>query len=291
MISKITKAIIPVAGFGTRFLSATKVQPKEMLPIVDKPIIEFLVEEAVASGITDILFIIHPARSNVIQHFSYDKDLEYFLKNKNKHYLWEKIAHLHKQANFSFAHQEEPLGNGDAILRGKNFVGDEPFSVFYADDVVVSKTKPALRQLIDVYNKYGVSVTGLVEVSTEEVNKYGVIQGKELENGIYKVESVVEKPESHEAPSNLVTIGRMILQPKIFEYIQKQPAKNGEVYLSEAVGKLASEGEVYGKKLEGTWHDCGSAFGFWRANLEIGLEHPEIKNQAKEFLKKFNEKN
>ena len=132
---------------------------------------------------------------------------------------------------------------------------------------------------------------GLVEVPNEEVNKYGVIKGKELENEIYIVESVVEKPEPHEAPSNLTTIGRMILQPKIFEYIQKQPAKNGEVYLSEAVGKLASEGEVYGKKLEGTWHDCGSAFGFWRANLEIGLEHPEIKERAKDFFKKFNEKN
>ena len=291
MTKQITKAIIPVAGFGTRFLSATKVHAKEMFPIVDKPIIEFLVDEAVASGITDILFITHPTRSNVIQHFAYDKNLEDFLKNKNKHNLWNKIEHLHKQANFSFAHQEEPLGNGDAISRGRDFVGDEPFAVFYADDVMISKTKPALQQLIDVYNKYGVSVMGLVEVSIEEVNKYGVIKGKELENEIYEIESVVEKPEPHEAPSNLTTIGRMVLQPKIFEYIQKQPAKNGEVYLSEAVGKLASEGEVYGKKLEGTWHDCGSAFGFWRANLEIGLEHPEIKERAKDFFKKFNEKN
>ena len=291
MAKKVRKAIIPVAGFGTRFLPATKVQPKEMLPIVDKPVIEFLVEEAVASGITDILFITHPSRLNVIQHFSRDEGLERFLEKKGKLDLLKKIAHLHKQANFSFVHQEEPIGNGDAIFRGREFVGDEPFAVFYADDVIVSKTEPALRQLIDVYDKYGVSVMGLMEIAIEQISKYSSIEGKEIESGVYEIKGVVEKPQSHEAPSNLTSIGRMVLDSKVFEYIQKQPKKNGEVYLSEAVGKLAVEGEVYGKKLEGIWHDCGSAFGFWRANLEIGLEHPEIKDQAKEFLKKFNEEN
>jgi UTP--glucose-1-phosphate uridylyltransferase len=284
---KVTKAIIPVAGYGTRFLPATKVQPKEMLPIVDKPIIEFLVEEAIASGITDILFITHPTRSNVDEHFSRDKNFEDFLLSKGKKDLAQKIQHLHKQANFVFTHQDEPLGNGDAIMRGRSFIGKEPFAVFYADDVIISKKKPALAQLIQTYNKYKSSVMGLVEIPKKEVGKYGVINGKQVAKSTYIVDSVVEKPSFAKAPSNLVSMGRFVLTSDVFDYLEKQPPKNGEIFLSEALGALARTGAVYGYLIDGVWHDCGSKFGFWKATVELGLEHSEIAKDSKEYLKNF----
>lgn len=284
-MSKVTKAIIPVAGYGTRFLPATKVQPKEMLPIVDKPVIEFLVEEAVASGITDILFITHPTRSNVDEHFSRDKNFEDFLLAKGKKDLAQKIQHLHKQADFMFTHQDEPLGNGDAIMRGRQFIGKEPFAVFYADDVVISKKKPALAQLIQTFNKYKNSVMGLVEVSKKEVGKYGVIKGKQIAKSTYIVDSVVEKPSPAKAPSNLASMGRFVLTPEIFDYLEAQPPKNGEIFLSEALGELAKAGTVYGHLIDGTWHDCGSKLGFWKATVELGLEHPEISTDARNYIK------
>jgi len=285
---KITKAIIPVAGYGTRFLPATKVQPKEMMPIVDTPIIEFLVHEAIQSGITDILFVVHPTRSNVDKHFAQHKELEEFLSERGKQDVIDKLEYLHKQANFSYVAQEKPAGNGDAIMKGQSFIGEEPFAAFYADDVVVSKDTPALKQLIDVYDRYKNSVMGLVEVPTQDVVNYGIAKGDEVEDGVIKINSVVEKPAVDEAPSNLASIGRFVLTPDVFEYIQKQPAKNGETYLSEALGELAKEGKVYGKKIDGTWHDCGSKFGLWKANLEMGLEHPEIKSLAQEHIRKMN---
>lgn len=281
----ITKAIIPVAGFGTRFLPATKVQPKEMLPLVDKPIVEFLVEEAVEAGITDILFITHPTRSNVDEHFSHDKNLENFLRKRGKNNLAKKIEHLHEQANFMFIHQDEPLGNGDAILRGKAFVGNEPFAAFYADDVIISQKESALKQLINVYNKYHASVMGLIEVDKRETGNYGVIDGHKINERTYIVNSVVEKPTPKQAPSNLASVGRFILTPDIFDYIEKMKPKNGEVYLSESISAAAKEGKVYGHKIDGIWHDCGNKFGFWKANLELGLVHEEIGEQAKKYLK------
>lgn len=281
----ITKAIIPVAGFGTRFLPATKVQSKEMLPLVDKPIVEFLVEEAVEAGITDILFVTHPTRSNVDKHFSHDKNFENFLRKNGKNDLLKKIKHLHKQANFTYIHQNEPLGNGDAFLRGKEFVGNEPFAAFYADDVIISKKEPALKQLINIYNKYRAPVMGLIEINKKETDNYGVIDGRKISERTYIVNSVVEKPTPKQAPSNLASIGRFILTPDIFKYIEQMKPKNGEVYLSESLGVAAKEGTIYGHKIDGIWYDCGNKFGFWKANLELGLVHEEIGEQAKEYLK------
>ncbi|MDX1535958.1 MAG: UTP--glucose-1-phosphate uridylyltransferase [Candidatus Spechtbacterales bacterium] len=289
---KVKKAIIPVAGFGTRFLPATKVQPKEMLPIVDKPVVQYLVEEAVESGIEEILFVINSNKHVIGDYFARDLDLENFLKSRGKKDLLDQIRHVHKMAHFMYVHQDEPLGSGDAILRGETFVGNEPFAVFYADDVMAyPKNKPALGQIINAYNKYETSVMGLISVPKKEVFKYGVIRGNKLSEREYKIEDVVEKPEIEKAPSTLASVGRMVLTPNIFEYIRKSSKIKNEIYLASALATLSHEGKMHGYELDVHWHDCGNKFGLWKANFEIGLENPEIAESAKKYIENYFKEN
>lgn len=284
----VSKAIMLVAGSGTRFLPATKVQPKEMLPIVDKPVLQYLVEEAVDAGIKDILFVINANKSAVGAHFSRDYNLEKSLEESGKHDLVDKIRNLHTQANFMYVNQDEPLGTGDALYKGRAFVGEEPFALFYADDVMASpKNKPAIKQVIDVYHKYQSPVAGLVRVSKKDVYKYGVIKGKSLDARTCLIEEIIEKPKVEDAPSNLVSVGRFVLTSDVFQYINRVQKRNGEMYLSDALAILSREGNMYGYEIDGTWHDCGSKIGFWKANFELGLQHPEIGNDVKKFLRKY----
>lgn len=287
---KVTKAIIPVAGFGTRFLPATKAQPKEMLPLVDKPVVQYLVEEAVKSGISDILFITNSSKHSVSDHFSRDLNLEKFLRDRKKYSSLPAINLLHRMARYMHVHQDEPLGSGDAVARARAFVGNDPFAVFYADDVMVSRGTPAIGQLINAYNRYGASVMGLINVQRKEVSKYGVVKSKKIAPYTHIIEDVVEKPNPRNAPSTLVSVGRFVLTPDIFEHIKNVKKKNGEIYLADALAALAKKGSMYGVELEGTWHDCGSKFGFWRANLELGLKHPEIGKKARAHLESFRKK-
>lgn len=288
MKTKVTKAIIPVAGFGTRFLPATKVQPKEMLPVVDKPVVHYLVEEAVEAGITQILFVINSSKHVIGDYFAKDLNLENFLKRRGKKDLLNKIRHIHDMAQFLYVHQDEPLGSGDAIMRGKSFVENEPFAVFYADDIMTyPKNKPAIGQLIKAYNKHGTSMMGLVKVPKEDISKYGVISGKRLGRGVYKVDGVVEKPKPKDAPSSLASVGRFVLAPEIFSCIKRVKKVGGEIYLASALAELAQNNRLNGIEIDGKWHDCGSKFGFWKANFELGLTHPELSRDVEEYLKKF----
>ena len=285
---KVRKAIIPVAGYGTRFLPATKVQPKEMLPIVDKPVVHYLVEEAVESGIEQILFIINSNKHAIADYFARDLNLESFLKEKGKEDLLDKIKHIHNLAHFMYVHQDEPLGSGDAVLKGESFVNEEPFAIFYADDVIsYPKGKPALGQLISAYQEQENSVMGLADVPREQISKYGAIQGSKIADRLYKVDNVVEKPLPQNAPSTMASVGRFVITPDIFEYIKKLDKTNDEVYFASALAELAKRGKVYGYEIEGNWHDCGSKFNFWKANIEMGLENPEIAEDAKEYMKNF----
>ncbi len=267
MITKIRKAVIPVAGMGTRFLPATKAIPKEMLPVVDKPVVQYLVEEAVASGIETIIFIINKNKHSIEDHFSRDRDLEAALKRAKKFAILDKIKEIHKLAEFIYVCQDEPLGSGDAVMRARGLVGNESFGVFYADDIIESKT-PALDQLIKAHNKCGESVLGLFKVAKEDVHLYGIanVTGSDP---VTKVTKLVEKPDPAKAPSRLASVGRFILTPEIFDKIKKTNKTKGEVYLADAIDMLAQEGKVYGHELEGKWYDCGSRAGFLRANLEL----------------------
>lgn len=286
MQKDVKKVIIPVAGFGTRFLPATKVQPKEMLPLVDKPVVHYLVEEAVAAGIEQILFVINTNKHAIGDYFARDVNLENFLKERGKDDLLERIRDIHTQAHFLYVHQDEPKGTADAVMRGRPFIGDEPFAVFYADDVMVSpEGKPAIGQLVEVYKEYGTSVMGLVDVPREEVSKYGVVAGEKLTDRTWRVDDAVEKPTSEEAPSTLASVGRMVLTPDIFALIENAEEKKGELYLTDALAQLARQGKMHGYEMEGTWLDCGSKFGFWKANLELALTHPEIGEAARAYLR------
>ncbi|MEX0877587.1 MAG: UTP--glucose-1-phosphate uridylyltransferase [Candidatus Spechtbacterales bacterium] len=289
---KVRKAIIPVAGFGTRFLPATKVQPKEMLPIADKPVVHYLVEEAVEAGIEEILFVINSNKHVIGDYFARDMDLENFLKKRGKEDLLDRIKHIHKMAHFLYVHQDEPLGSGDAILRGESFINNEPFAVFYADDVMdYPKDKPAIGQLIDIYNEYETSVMGLVDVPREYTYKYGVMEGEKLKDKVHRVDKVVEKPKPEDAPSTLASVGRFILTGEVFEHIKNSPEIKNEIYLASALDGLSKSGKMYGYEMEGVWHDCGNKFGFWKANFEIGLKNEEISSEAKEYLEEFFKKN
>ena len=291
MSNKVRKAIIPVAGLGTRFLPATKAIPKEMLPVIDKPVLQYLVEEAVESGIETIIFVTNQKKHSIEDHFSRDRDLEAFLRRNKKHSLLEKIQKIHKLAEFIYVCQDEPLGTGDAVLRAKGIVGDEPFAVFYADDIVVSpKGKPAIGQLMKVYEKYEAPVLGLVRVKRSQSYLYGMARGKRIGERVFKIDTLVEQPKPEDAPSTLASMGRHILTPKIFEHIPKVSKTKGELKLTDAIARFSSEEEgLYGYELEGTWYDCGSKAGFLKANLAFALEHPELKGEIRKILKEVQE--
>jgi UTP--glucose-1-phosphate uridylyltransferase len=290
MDKKVRKAIIPVAGMGTRLLPATKVQPKEMMTLVDKPVAHYLVEEAVEAGIEEILFIINSNKHVVGDYFSRDADLERSLAERGKKELLKEIEDIHKQAKFTFIYQDEPLGSGDAIFRGRSFAGGDPFAVFYADDVMEApEGHPAIGQLIKSYEEYGMAVAGLSNVPRETVARFGIIKGEKLKERTWRIDELVEKPSIEEASTTLASVGRFILTPDIFPLIEQSEELKGEIYLATALDALARQGKLYGYEIEAKWHDCGTKIGFWKSNFELGLKHPEIGEEARAYAASFRE--
>lgn len=286
-MSKITKAVIPVAGYGTRFLPATKALPKEMLPIVDKPVVQYIVEEAVASGITDIILVTGASKRAVEDHFDYSYELEDWLKKTGKKEILGETRKIAELANFTYIRQKGPYGNGTPVLNAKPLIGDEPFAVMWGDDLVISK-KPRLKQLIEVYEKYTDPVLTACLVDTEGTKKYGILDAKEIERSVYQVETIVEKPGPKKAPSRLASLGGYILTPDIFEALESiSPGKGGELWLVDAIFELSKRRPIYAKRVEGKYYDVGSKLGWLEANVELGLEHPEVGKEFKKYLKQL----
>lgn len=280
----ITKAIIPVAGLGTRFLPATKAQPKEMLPIVDKPAVQYLVEEAVAAGIKDIIFVTGRDKRTIEDHFDVAPGLERMLEEKGKTDAAKLVHNISNLARFAYVRQKYPRGDGDAVLTAAHLMENEAVAVLFGDDLILGKT-PALRQLVSAYEKYGKSVVALAEVPPEVVSSKGIVKAESVGGKLYKIKEIVEKPSLETAPSNLAVVGKYIITPEVIAALGKIQPKNGEeLRLAHALDAVAKKGEVYGVKLEGEWLDCGSKIGFLRATVRYGLLHPETKKEFKEFL-------
>jgi UTP--glucose-1-phosphate uridylyltransferase len=287
-MQKVRKAIIPAAGLGTRFLPATKAQPKEMLPIVDKPTIQYIIEEAVASGIEDIIIVTGRGKRAIEDHFDKSYELEETLAKKRKYEVLEEVQGISKLANIHYIRQKEPLGLGHAISCASRFIGDEPFAVLLGDDIVHSPEKPCLKQLVDIYERYNSSVIGVQEVPEQDVSKYGVISINQngIEDGVYHINDLVEKPKMEEAPSNYAIMGRYVLRPEIFEILENQkPGAGGEIQLTDAIKTLNQLQMVVGYEFEGERHDVGDKFGFVRATVEFALEREDLKPQVMEYLR------
>jgi UTP--glucose-1-phosphate uridylyltransferase len=282
----VKKAIIPVAGFGTRFLPATKAQPKEMLTLVDKPIIQYIIEEAVESGITEIILITGQNKRAIEDHFDRNFELEYRLKQKGKKDLLKEIDRITNLANFYYVRQKTPLGDGHAVLQARGLIGkDEPVAVLFGDDLVISKV-PATKQLIEVYNKSHGVVLAVEEVDKKETDQYGIIDIESKEGQTYIVKDFIEKPKPKDAPSNLAWIGKSIITPEIFDILSKmKKGKSGEIRLADAFGILLKKKTIYARKLDGERFDCGSKLGFLKATVRFGLKHKELKNDFAKYLK------
>ncbi|WP_055069605.1 UTP--glucose-1-phosphate uridylyltransferase GalU [Clostridium massiliamazoniense] len=281
---KVRKAIIPAAGLGTRFLPATKAQPKEMLPIVDKPTIQYIIEEAIASGIEEILIITGRNKKCIEDHFDRSIELELELEKSGKNELLEIVRDISDMVDIHYIRQKEPRGLGHAINCAKAFVGDEPFAVLLGDDVVYSE-KPCLKQLMDCYDEYKTSVLGVQAVPEKDVNKYGIVDGIHIEDKVYKVKDLVEKPKVEEAPTNIAILGRYIITPAIFEILDKTaPGKGGEIQLTDALKTLIDQEAMYAYIFDGRRYDVGSKQGFLEATIEYALRKPEIKDEFMEYL-------
>ena len=286
---KIRKAIIPVAGMGTRFLPAAKAQPKEMLAVVDKPVIQYIVEEAVASGIQEIIFVTAIGKRAIEDHFDRNFELEYRLEQKKKKRELEEIKKIGKLAKFAFVRQNKPMGDGHAILSALPFVdAHEPVAFAFGDDIIHGKV-PAFKEIIDVYEKYEDPVIALEAVPKQMVSSYGVIDGKRVADRTWEIGGFVEKPEPKDAPSNLIFIGRGILTPDLLQTLVKQkPGKDGEVRLADAFMTYLAKGRaMYGCQFTGTRYDCGNKLGFLKAQVELGLQHKEIGKDLKRYLKQI----
>ncbi len=284
----IKKAVIPAAGFGTRFLPITKSQPKEMIPIVDTPTIQYVVEEAVKSGITDILMIIGKGKRAIEEHFDRSFELENMLQEKKKFKELEDIRNITRIANIHFVWQKEMNGLGDAIRYAKFHVGNEPFAVLLGDTVIDGKGKPITRQLMDVYERFKSSVVALEEVDISNVSRYGIIDGSPLEKNILVANDFIEKPSPKEAPSNLAIASRYIFTPEIFDYLEKTtPGVNNEIQLTDAMRAMVKEHAMYGLRFEGKRYDIGNKLDFIKTNIEFGLKHKEIGKELKAYLKEL----
>lgn len=282
---KIRKAIIPAAGLGTRFLPATKAQPKEMLPIVDKPTIQYIVEEAVNSGIEDIIIVTGRNKRSIEDHFDRSVELEIELEKKNKTELLELCREISDIANIHYIRQKEPKGLGHAVYVARNFIGNEPFAILLGDDIVVSK-KPCLGQMIDVFNEYKTSILGVQHVPMNAVSKYGIVKCKHIEGRVYKVQDMVEKPSQEVAPSNIAILGRYIITPKIFDYLASQDiGAGGEIQLTDALQRLADEEAMYAYDFKGKRYDVGNKQGYLEATVEFALRREDLKKEFFEYLK------
>lgn len=280
----VKKAVFPVAGLGTRFLPATKVIPKEMLPLVDKPLVQYAVEEAVSAGINQLVFITAKGKRVIEDYFDRAFELENALREKGLNNLLELVISTSEIANFIFVRQKEPKGLGHAILCAKPVVEHEYFAIFLADDVIVGE-RPAISFLLDVHESYGGSVVALEEVPWNEVSRYGIVKVEKLGEDIYRIIDLIEKPPKDRAPSNLAIIGRYILSPKIFSCLEKvSPGAGGEVQLTDAMRLLLEEEPIYGVKYRGKRYDCGTIESFIKATVELALKHDEFKEEFKLFL-------
>ena len=285
MSKKIRKAIIPAAGLGTRFLPATKAQPKEMLPIVDKPTIQYIIEEAVASGIEEILIITGRSKKCIEDHFDKSVELELELEKSGKEEMLKMVREISDMVDIHFIRQKEPKGLGHAISCAKTFVGNEPFAVLLGDDIVYNEGRPCLKQLIDCYDEYKTSVLGVQTVEAKDVNKYGIVNGIHIEDRVYKVKGLVEKPPVEEAPSNVAILGRYIITPQIFKILEEtKPGKGGEIQLTDALLKLIDEEAMYAYDFEGTRYDVGDKLGFLKATVEYALRREDLRDGFIEYL-------
>ncbi len=288
---KITKAVIPAAGLGTRVLPATKAMPKEMLPIVDKPSIQFIVEEAVNSGITDILIITNRGKGIIEDHFDSSPLLEETLEKGNKTDLLKSIENIHKLANISYIRQIETKGLGHAVSRAKTFVGNEPFVVMYGDDVIIGDT-PAAKELIDAYGEFGKGVLGVKKVDAKDIYKYSSLKVENLHDNIYKCTDMIEKPKTDDEVMSLYSVqGRCILPPEIFDILENtKPGAGGEIQLTDAMRELATTVGMTAVEYSGARYDMGNKLGILKASIDVGLEHDEIKDGLKEYIKELAQK-
>jgi UTP--glucose-1-phosphate uridylyltransferase len=283
---KVTKAVFPVAGLGTRFLPATKASPKEMLPVVDKPLIQYAVEEAIAAGITEMIFVTGRSKRAIEDHFDKSYEIEAELESRGKAKLLELVRGI-KPANVDcfYVRQAEALGLGHAVLCAEKLVGDNPFAVILADDLLYGKP-PVLAQMVEQFNHFHSSVIGVEEILPKDTESYGVVEARELEDNIYKMSGIVEKPKPENAPSTLGVVGRYVLKPRIFEHLHKtKPGAGGEIQLTDAIQSLLSDEQVLAYRYHGTRFDCGSKLGYLKATVEFALRHPEVKEEFEEYLR------
>ena len=281
----VRKAIIPAAGLGTRFLPATKSQPKEMLPIVDKPTLQYIIEEAINCGIEEILIVTGRSKKSIEDHFDRSIELELELEQKGKSEMLKMVQDISNMVNIHYIRQKEPKGLGHAIHCAKSFIGNEPFAVMLGDDIVDSET-PCLKQLINAYDEYKTTILGVQDVETENVNKYGILDVKHIEDRVYKVKDMVEKPSIEEAPSNIAILGRYIITPEIFNILENQePGKGGEIQLTDALQTLSKKEAIYAYNFEGRRYDVGDKLGFLEATVDFALKRPELRDEFMEFLK------
>lgn len=285
---KVKKAVIPAAGLGTRFLPATKSIPKEMLPIVDKPTIQYIVEEVIASGIEDILIITGRNKGSIEEHFDRAVELEANLKETEKYELLEQVREISKMVNIHTVRQKNPLGLGHAIYCAKSFVGNEPFAVLLGDDVVDSEN-PCLKQMIEIYEQYNSTILGVQPVGWENVNKYGIVSGDKISDTVYTVKDLVEKPSRDKAPTNVAILGRYIITPKIFEILENtSKGVGGEIQLTDGLKELCNIEDVYAYTFEGRRYDVGSKIGFLEATVDFALKREDLKEEFKAYLNKLN---
>jgi len=287
-VNAIRKAVFPAAGLGTRFLPATKAQPKEMLPLVDKPIIQYVVEEAVESGLDQIIIVTGRGKRAIEDHFDISFELEHVLAQKGDEETLRAVRRISDLATIYYIRQKEPLGLGHAVAVTRELVGDEPFAVLLSDDLIVHDV-PCLRQMIEVYERYQCSVVAVERIPRERISGYGVIAGRPIEERIYRLDDVVEKPAPEEAPSDLAIVGRYILTPEIFDALAKvKPGKGGEIQLTDALRRLLKHQVIYAYEFQGIRYDAGTTLGFLKAAVEFALRRPDIGEEFRTYLRSLN---
>lgn len=284
MPQRVRKAVFPAAGLGTRFLPATKASPKEMLPLVDKPLIQYVVEEAVASGVESVIIVTGRGKAAIEDHFDVSFELEKLLEERGKQAELKAMRAISEMARVSYVRQQEALGLGHAVLQARDLVGNEPFAVMLSDDIIDSET-PALRQLLDVYEKYDAPVVAVFEVAGEAISRFGVVDGEEIEEGVYKIRDMVEKPAFADAPSDLAIIGRYVLTPDIFDEIEKtRPGAIGEIQITDAMRSLMKQRPFYAVRFKGRRYDAGDKLGFLIATVEFALKHEDLAPEFRDYL-------
>lgn len=287
MAKNITKAVFPAAGLGTRFLPATKASPKEMLPLVDKPLIQYVVEEAVSSGIEEVVLVTGRGKRAIEDHFDVAFELEEELKAKGKHKILSEVQRIANLVTFCYIRQKKALGLGHAVLTAKRVIGDDPFAVLLGDDIIDAEV-PVLRQMMNIYHRYPSSILAIQKVPKSQTQHYGIIDGKKIEDGVYLVKDLVEKPSPDEAPSNLAIIGRYILTPEIFTALEStRPGKGGEIQLTDGLRLLMDKQPLYAYEFEGNRYDAGDKLGFLKATVEFGIKNPEFGAEFRDYLRKL----